>query len=85
MTLHEQRNGPYFALFHRIFVYAYRRKKFTFAISSPDEFLYIFPAKYMLCPTYVLFDKHISDKVNKAYMMLGIIKRNFAHLSRKCF
>ena len=33
----------------------------------------------------LLFDKHISDKVNKAYMMLGIIKRNFAHLSRKCF
>ena len=33
----------------------------------------------------LLFDKHISDKVNKAYMMLVIIKRNFAHLSRKCF
>ena len=25
----------------------------------------------------LLFDKHISEKVNKAYMMLGIIKRNF--------
>ena len=33
----------------------------------------------------LLIDKHISEKVNKAYMMLGIIKRNFAHLSRKCF
>jgi len=28
-------------------------------------------------------DKHISEKVNKAYMMLGIIKRNFTHISRK--
>jgi len=33
----ERRNGPYFALFHRIRVRC-RRKKFTFAISS-DEFL----------------------------------------------
>ena len=33
----------------------------------------------------LLFDKHISEKVNKVYMMLGIIKINFAHLSRKCF
>jgi len=24
-------------------------------------------------------------KVNKAYMMLAIIKRNFVHISRKCF
>ena len=38
MTLHdlEWRNGPYFALVHRIRVRC-RRKKFTFAISSPDE------------------------------------------------
>ena len=28
----------------------------------------------------LLFDKHISEKVNKAYMMLGIIKRNFEHI-----
>jgi len=34
----EQRNGPYFATFHRIHVRC-RRKMFTFAISSPDEFL----------------------------------------------
>ena len=27
----------------------------------------------------LLFDKHISEKV-KAYMMLGIIKRNFEHI-----
>ena len=33
----------------------------------------------------LLFDKHISEKVNKAYTMLGIIKRNFTHISRKCF
>ena len=32
----------------------------------------------------LLFDKHISEKVNKAYTMLGIIKRNFTHISRKC-
>ena len=34
----EPRNGPYFVLFHRIRVRC-RRKKFTFAISFPDEFL----------------------------------------------
>ena len=33
----------------------------------------------------LLFDKHISEKVNKAYTMLGIIKRNFTHISRTCF
>jgi len=33
----------------------------------------------------LLFDKHISEKVNKAYMMLGIIKRNFEHITRNCF
>jgi len=32
-------NGPYFALFYRIRV-RYRRKTFTFAISSFDELLY---------------------------------------------
>ena len=31
------------------------------------------------------FDKHISEKVNKAYMMLGIIKRNFEYISKNCF
>jgi len=35
----ERRHGAYFALFHRIFVYDVVVKKFTFAISSPDEFL----------------------------------------------
>jgi len=30
-------------------------------------------------------DKHISEKVKKAYMMLGIIKRNFIHISRNFF
>ena len=33
----------------------------------------------------LLFDKHISEKVNKAYTILGIIKRNFTYISRKCF
>ena len=28
--------------------------------------------------TLLLFDKHVSEKVKKAYSMLGIIKRNFA-------
>jgi len=32
-----------------------------------------------------LFDKHISEKVNKAYMMLGILKRNFEYISKNCF
>jgi len=37
----ERSNGPYSTLFHRIRVQC-RRKKFTFAISSPDEFLVFF-------------------------------------------
>jgi len=37
----ERRNSPYYALFNRIRV-QYRHKKFTFAISSPDEFLILF-------------------------------------------
>ena len=32
--------------------------------------------------TLLLFDKHVSEKVKKAYSMLGIIKRNFAYISR---
>jgi len=31
------------------------------------------------------FIKHIDDKVNKAYQNLGIIKRNFIHLTANCF
>ena len=30
----------------------------------------------------LLFDKHISEK---AYMILGIIKRNFEHITKNCF
>ena len=35
----------------------------------------------------LLFDKQVSEKVNKGFMMLGIFKRNFlfVHISRKCF
>jgi len=37
--------------------------------------------------TLLVFDKHICEKINKAYMMLGIIKRNFTYrtISRNCF
>jgi len=31
------------------------------------------------------FHDHINEKVNKAYGILGIIKRNFIHLDSKCF
>ena len=33
----------------------------------------------------LLFDKHISNKVNKAYMMLGIIKKKFRSFISKVF
>ena len=45
MTLNdlERRNGSYFALFQRIQVASGEHcEKFTFAISSPDEFLFLF-------------------------------------------
>ena len=31
------------------------------------------------------FEEHISEKINKAYSMLGIIKRNFKYLDSKSF
>ncbi len=31
------------------------------------------------------FDKHIKDKINKALSMLGIIKRNFTHITPETF
>jgi len=31
----------------------------------------------ILFDPYLLFDSYVSEKVSKAYMMLGIIKRNF--------
>ena len=31
------------------------------------------------------FGEHIHEKINKAYLMLGIIKRNFKHLNIQCF
>ena len=33
----------------------------------------------------LVFDKHVCEKINKAYMMLGIIKKNFVFISRNCF
>ena len=38
----------------------------------------IFDSKLKFC-------KHVDDKVNKAYQNLGIIKRNFIHLTANCF
>ena len=39
----------------------------------------------VLFDPFLLFDQHISNKVNKAYSMLGLIQRNFRELSRECF
>ena len=39
----------------------------------------------VLFDTKLGFKQHIMDKVNKAYSMLGIIKRNFANLSHFSF
>jgi len=33
----------------------------------------------------LVFYKNSCEKMNKAYIMLCIIKRNFAHISRNCF
>jgi len=33
----------------------------------------------------LVFDKHVCEKINKDYMMLGIIKRNLVYISRNCF
>ena len=31
------------------------------------------------------FTDHINEKINKAYCVLGLIKRNFQYISEKCF
>ena len=31
------------------------------------------------------FDKHINNKINTAYQMLGIVKRNFTYLTQDSF
>ena len=38
----------------------------------------------VLFDPHLLFDSHISEKVSKAYMMLGIIKRNFEDATENC-
>jgi len=35
--------------------------------------------------SHLKFDKHDSEKVNKAYTMLGILRRNFKDVSYECF
>ena len=59
MTLNdlERRNGPYFALFHRIRVRC--RKKFASAIASSDEFLVLLILKlyYSLHRGLLLFTR----------------------------
>jgi hypothetical protein len=32
-----------------------------------------------------LFSDHIDEKVNKAYSIAGIMKRNFSHMSKEAF
>jgi len=39
----------------------------------------------VIVDSHLLFDKHISKKVNKAYSMLGILERNFKDVSGECF
>jgi len=39
----------------------------------------------MCVHSLLVFDKRIREEVDRAYMMLGIIKRNFVHVSRKRF
>ena len=38
----------------------------------------------VLFDPHLLFDSHISEKVSKVYMMLGIIKRNFEGATENC-
>jgi len=39
----------------------------------------------VLYDLYLLFNSHISEKVSKACMMLGIIKRNFIRAQRTIY
>ena len=39
----------------------------------------------VLIDEHLAFDKHISEKVNKAYSVLGIRKRNFRYVSKECY
>jgi len=33
----------------------------------------------------VKFSLHINEKINRAYSILGVIKRNFTYLDKDCF
>jgi len=35
--------------------------------------------------SFLLFYKHINDKIAKAYGMLGLIKKSFTNIFRDCF
>ena len=52
-------------------------KKFTFAVSSRDELL-VFDKR-------LTFGDHMHEKINKAYSVLGIIKRNFINMNSHSF
>jgi len=39
----------------------------------------------ILIYSHFVFDKHISEKVNKAYTMLGILRGTFTDVSCECF
>ena len=76
MTLNdlERRNGRYFALFQRILVASGRTaQKFTFAISSPDEFLFTHAYNLLFqVPIYMLAVTRItvSSTVYSAYTVV---------------
>jgi len=65
------------------------------AVDKPDAAYYIKQAQIERVDTIkdlgvvfdsnLIFAEHVSEKINTAYSMLGIIKRNFQFLSRKCF
>jgi len=64
-----------------IYVFADNAKKLEAAVERPDKVKDLgvwFDEK-------LLSREHIQDKINKAYMMLGIIKWNYGHLTLPTF
>ena len=55
------------------------------ALENVDSYKDLGARLGVIVDSHLNFDKHISEKVNKAYMMLGVLKRNFKEVSCEYF
>ena len=65
--------------------------KYDYGFTTPNQGVVVLDHEYLVKDLGVLidpdltFDEHISEKINVASKMLGIIRRNFIDLDKNCF